>query len=164
MKNVIENRVSATFTKDELADMLDKRKDLMAIIKPKTIALNDEELASLGSMAVDNFVFVKETLKTTDEEGVALLAPGIAAMVPEFTIDVAFFDQLAAEEAAMEDLLTRIRHTKRLVAHESYKVANSVYGQYQSLAEDGIPGAAARFNLLKERYKGNGPGRPNVEE
>lgn len=164
MSNVLENRVSTSFTPDELAKLATQRNALMDILKPKTVALNEEELKSLSSMAVDNFVFVQETVKTTDAEGKSLLPPHIALMVPEMETDVTFYNQLDAEEAMMEDLLTRIRHTKRLVAHESYSVANSVYGYYQNLSADGVPGAAARVNILKDRYKGNGPGRPNVEE
>ena len=163
MSNILENRVSATFNKDEVAELAAQRNALMAVIKPKTVALNDVELGSLGSISVDNFVFVKETLKTTDAEGVSLLPPSVAGLVPELAKDVIFYEQLDAEETAMEDLLTRIRHTKRLVAHESYKVANSVYEKYQSLAEDGVPGAASRYNTLKGRYKDNGSGGRSAE-
>lgn len=57
-----------------------------------------------------------------------------------------------------------IRHTKRVVAHESYSVANKVYELYQVLSESGVPGAAARYNILKERYKDNAGGRPLDEQ
>ena len=164
MSNILENRVSTTFTPDELEKLSTQRKALMAVIKPKTVALNEAELASLSSMAVDNFVFVQETVKTSDEEGMALLPPAIAALVPELQKDADFYDQLDVEEAMMEDLITRIRHTKRLVAHESYNMANRIYGLYQSLAESGVPGAAARYNILKDRYKDNGGGRPAEEQ
>lgn len=164
MSNILENRVSTSFTQEELTKLGDQRKALMLILKPKTVALTDDELKSLSSMAVDNFVFVQETVKTTDAEGVSLLPPAIAAMVPELQTDVTFYGQLDTEEAMLEDLLTRIRHTKRLVAHESYNVANNVYGLYQSLSGAGVPGAAARYNILKERYKDNGAGRPPLEE
>lgn len=163
MANILENRVSATFTKDELTQLATQRNALMAILKPKTLALTEDELKTLSSMAVDNFVFVQEAVKTTDAEGVSLLPPAIANLVPEMQTDVLFYEQLATEETLLEDLLTRIRHTKRLVAHESYNVANSVYILYQTLAEKGVPGAAARYNLLKERYKDNGGGRPADE-
>lgn len=164
MSNILENRVSTTFTKDELTDLTSQRNALMAILKPKTVALTEDELKNLSSMAVDNFVFVQETVKTTDAEGVSILPPAIAAMIPELQTDVTFYDQLDTEEAMLEDLLTRIRHTKRLVAHESYKVANNVYSLYQTLAGSGVPGAAARYNILKDRYKDNGGGGRPVEE
>jgi hypothetical protein len=81
MANILENRVSATFSKEELDKLAVQRNAFMAIVKPKTVALNADELASLGSISVDNFVFVKDTLTNTDAEGAALLPPAIAAQV-----------------------------------------------------------------------------------
>lgn len=163
MANILENRVSNSFTKEELDQLGTHRKNLMAIVKPKTVALNADELSSLGSISVDNFVFVKDTLTSADAEGVALLPPAIGGLVTELKTDVTFFEQLDSEEAALTDLLTRIQHTKRVVAHESYKVANAIYEQYQALAAAGVPGATSRYNLLKERYKNNGAGRTAEE-
>jgi hypothetical protein len=99
-------------------------------------------------------------LNATDNEGRALVAGAFAALVPELAKDVALFEQLDAEEMQLTDLLTRIQHTKRVAAHESYKVATQLYGQYQSLTEAGVPGAVTRYNMLKERFKDNGGGRP----
>jgi hypothetical protein len=160
MSNVLENRVSTTFAKEELDKMAAQRNSFMAIIKPKTVALNETELSSLSSISVDNFVFVKDTVTATDAEGAALLPPAIATLAIELDKDVTFYEQLDAEEATLTDVLTRLQHTKRLVAHESYMVANAIYEQYQSLANAGVPGAATRYNILKERYKHNGGGRP----
>ena len=162
--NILNNRVSTTFTEDELTRLATQHKTLMEILKPKTVALTPDELKDLSGIAVDNFVFVNETKDVTDAEGISLLPPSTADMVPELHIDVTFYQQLGFEEKMLEDLLTRIRHTRRLVAHESYNVANSVYKKFQSLAEDGVPGAMARYNVLKERYKDNGGGRPTDEK
>ena len=46
------------------------------------MALNTDELSSLGSISVDNFVFVKDTLTSTDSEGNNLL-PTHPASEPE---------------------------------------------------------------------------------
>lgn len=160
MANIFENRVSTTFTQEELDQLTVQQTEYMKFIKPKTLALTQPELESLSSMAVDNFVFVKEALEATDAEGAALIAASVATMVPELEKDVTFFNQLNAQEALLTDLLTRVQHTKRVVAHESYNVANAIYGQYQSLASIGTPGAVSRYNKLKERYEDNGGGRP----
>jgi hypothetical protein len=164
MANVLENRISTTFTPDELRQMISSREDYLTALRAKTVALTPEELASLGSLAVDNFVFVQDTLKASDAEGRSMVAAAIAGMVPELEKDVALFEQLDTEELLLTDALTRIQHTKRLAAHESYKVATKLYEQYQSLADAGVPGAVARYNLLKERFKNNGGGRPADEQ
>jgi hypothetical protein len=134
----------------------------MNILRSKTLALTAEELSSLSSMAVSNFVFVKDTLQASDPEGLSLLPPAIAALVPEAGKDASVFTQFDAEELLLLDLLTRVQHTKRVAAHEAYNVATKVYEQYQMLAEAGVPGAITRYNALKERFKDNGGGRPAI--
>ena len=74
----MENRVSTTFTPDELSKLATQRKALLAVIQPKTVALNEEELSSLSSISVDNFVFVKEAVTVSDEDAAAMLPPAIA--------------------------------------------------------------------------------------
>jgi hypothetical protein len=160
MANVMENRISNTFTETELNELAAARNGYMNILKGKTLALTAEELSSLNSMAVSNFVFVKDTLQTGDAEGLALLPPAIAAMVAEAQKDAALVAQLDAEELLLQDLLTRVQHTRRVAAHEAYTVSTKVYEQYQALAEAGVPGAVTRYNALKERFAGNGGGRP----
>jgi hypothetical protein len=163
MANVLENRISITFSDAELRQLTTARNTYLNALRAKTVALTSGELGNLGSMEVSNFVFVKDTLTATDEEGRALVAGAFAALVPELAKDVALFEQLDAEEMQLTGLLTRIQHTRRLAAHESYKVATQLYGQYQSLAEAGVPGAVTRYNMLKERFKDNGGGRPKDE-
>jgi hypothetical protein len=163
MANVMENRISTTFTETELNELATARTAYMNILKAKTVALTADELDSLSSMAVSNFVFVKDTLQASDAEGLSLLPPAIAALVPEAAKDAAMFTQLDAEELLLLDMLTRIQHTKRLSAHEAYNVSTKLYQQYQVLAEAGVPGAATRYNALKERFKDNGGGRPAAE-
>ncbi len=163
MANVTENRISTRLTEKETQELANARGAYMATLRLKTMALTAVELGKLNSMAVDNFVLVKDTLQTCDAEGVSLLAPAIAAMVPEAEKDAAVFNQLDAEELFLKDMLTRVQHTKRIAAHEAYTVATKVYEQYKVLAEAGIPGAITRYDALKERFKNNGAGRPKEE-
>lgn len=163
MANVMENRISTTFTETELNELASARTAYMNVIKAKTVALTGDELFSLSSMAVSNFVFVKDTLQASDAEGISLLPPAMAALVSEATKDAAMFAQLDAEELMLQDMLTRIQHTKRLSAHEAYNASVKLYQQYQVLAEAGVPGAATRHNALKDRFKDNGGGRPAAE-
>jgi hypothetical protein len=163
MANVMENRISTTLTETELNELTIARTGYMNILRAKTLALTAEELSSLNSMAVSNFVFVKDTLQASDAEGASLLPPAIAALIPEASKDAGVFTQLDAEELLLQDLLTRVQHTKRMAAHEAYNVCTKVYEQYQMLAEAGVPGAVTRYNALKDRFKDNGGGRPKDE-
>jgi hypothetical protein len=163
MANVMENRISTTFTETELQQLKAARDAYMNILKAKTVALTADELSSLSSMAVSNFVFVKDTLQASDAEGLSMLPPAIAALVPEAGKDANVFTQLDAEELMLLDLLTRVQHTRRLVAHEAYNVCTKAYEQYRMLAEAGVPGAVTRYNALKDRFKDNGGGRPAEE-
>lgn len=163
MGNIFENRISTTFTDKELTALAAQRSAYMEGIRAKTVALTEEELASLSSMAVDNFVFVKDTLQATDGEGLSLLPPAIGILVPELEKDAALFGQLDEEELFLRDMLMRVQHTRRLAAHECYQVASAIYRQYQHLAEAGVPGAMTRYNGLKSRFAGNGGGRPKDE-
>lgn len=163
MANVMENRISTSLTEKELQEMTAGLAAYMAPLRAKTVALTPDELGSLNSLAVDNFVFVKDALQASDAEGLALLPPVLAGLVPEMQKDVDFFGQLDAEELQLLDALTLVQHTKRLVAHEAYKVATQLYAIYGQLAAAGVPGAAARYDLLKVRFKDNGGGRPKTE-
>jgi hypothetical protein len=163
MANVMENRISTTFTETELKELAIARNAYMNILRAKTLALTADELASLNSMAVSNFVFVKDTLQASDAEGLSILPPAIAALLPEAGKDAGVFTQLDTEELLLVDLLTRIQHTKRVAAHEAYNVCAKAYEQYQMLADAGVPGAVTRYNALKDRFKDNGGGRPKDE-
>jgi hypothetical protein len=156
----MENRISTRFTEKDLQNLQAGKELYMNTLRAKTLALTKAELDSLSSMAVDNFVFVKDAATASDAEGQALLPPAFATLVAEMQTDVAYFEQLDAEELQLIDTLNRVQHTKRLVAHEAYQVASNLYATYGQLAEAGVPGAAARHSALKARFKDNGGGRP----
>lgn len=164
MSNLFENRVSQRFTPEELEQAAALFASLTELYKPKTIALNKEELKTLRSLRVSNFVFVQETITTLDETGLNLLPPAIAGLTGELRKDADLFEQLGKHKAVLQDMLNRVTHTMRLVGHESYKVSNSIYDQYQLQAGDGVPGAAARYEKLKKRYSKTGVGRPKLKK
>jgi hypothetical protein len=161
MANLQNNRFSATFTQKETEQLVASRTAYLNDLRAKTVALTPDEREDLSSIAVDNFVFVQDAILCNDAEGVAMMPPAYAAMAPELVLDDTVFKQFDAEELLLLDLVQRIRDTKRLVAHEGYSVATKMYKLYKQMAEDGVPGAAARYDLLKQRFKDNGAGRPS---
>jgi hypothetical protein len=160
MANVLQNRISTTFSTTDEAALTAQHAAYSAVINPKMVTLTDEELKGIPSIDVDNYVFVNDTITTCDAEGVAMLPPNIAAQVPEMVKDYTFYKQLHAEIAWLQGVLDKLKRSQRLAAAESYTVANKIYEMYASLADAGVPGAQAKYNYLKARYKGNGPGRP----
>jgi hypothetical protein len=163
MANLQNNRFSATFTQKETDELATSRTAYSNVLRAKTVALTPEEREDFNGIEVDNYVFVKDTLHCNDAEGVAMMPPAYAAMAPELVSDNTAFDQLDAEKLLLKDLLQRVEDTQRLVAHEGYSMATKFYKLYKQMAEDGVPGAAARYELLKKRFKDNGAGRPKDE-
>jgi hypothetical protein len=162
MSNINVNRVSNTFTPAELTSLTTQHTAYSAIINAKTVTLTDEEEKALPSIDVDNYVFVKDTVAVTDAEGLAMLPPAYAALAPELNKDITFFEQLDSEENWLNAQLKRVQQTKRIVAAESYNVANKFYEQYQNLATAGVAGALPKADKLKARYGGNGGGRQST--
>jgi hypothetical protein len=162
MANINVNRVSNTFTAAELTSLGTAHTTYSGIINGKTITLTKEEEAALPGIDIDNYVFVKDALSVTDAEGLAMLPPAFAAPAPELVKDVSFFEQLDSEENWLMAQITRVQQTKRVVAAESYKVANVLYNQYQNLADAGVAGAQTKAEKLAARYKNNGGGRQST--
>lgn len=160
MANILENRISTSFTTAEETALTAQHAAYAAIINPKMVTLTDDELKGLPSIDVDNYVFVNDTITVTDAEGVAMLPPNIAAQIPKMAKDYTFYKQIDAEIAWLLGIVDKLKRTQRLAAAESYAVANKIYEMYGSLADAGVPGAQAKYDYLKARYKGNGGGRP----
>ena len=162
MSNITVNRVSTTFSDAELKGIEATHIDHAKVIDPKMATMTDEQAARANSIDVANLVFVKDTIKANDAEGVAMMPPAIAALAPELEKDDTFFDQLDAEEKWLLGRLEKIRETKKVVADEAYSVALVFYNLYQSLAAAGISGAQAKYEQLKSRFN-NGGGRPDAK-
>ena len=156
MANILQNRVSNTFTAAEETLLITKKSDYAAIIDAKTIALTESELKTLSSIAVENKVFVDDTIRVADAEMLAMLPPSIGALVPELIKDKTFYEQLDAEEAWLKGRLVRVVQTKRLLAHEAYSVSLKIYEILGALASAGVPGAQAKYDILSERFKSAG--------
>ena len=156
MANILQNRVSNTFTAAEETLLITKKSDYAAIIDAKTIALTESELKTLSSIAVENKVFVDDTIRVADAEMLAMLPPSIGALVPELIKDKTFYEQLDAEEAWLKGRLVRVEQTKRVLAHEAYSVSLKIYEILGALASAGVPGAQAKYDILAERFKSAG--------
>ena len=156
MANILQNRISTTFTAAEETSLITKKSDYAAIIDGKTIALTESELKTYTSIDVENQVFVDDTIRIADAEMVAMLPPSIAALVPELVKDKTFYEQLDGEAAWLKGRLVRVEQTQRLLGHESYSVSLKIYDILGVLASAGVPGAQAKYDILSERFKNTG--------
>jgi hypothetical protein len=160
MSNILQNRISTTFTTTEEAALAVQHTAYSAIINPKMVTLTEDQLAKMPSIDVDNYVFVGDTITVSDTEGVAMLPPSIGSLVAEMVKDYTLYKQIDVEIAWHMAQIVLLQQTQRLAAYESYTVANKIYELFKSLAEAGVPGAQAKYDFLKARYKSKGAGRP----
>jgi len=155
MANVIENRISTTISAADETAMGTAADTITPILESCTIALEENERASLFSLDEANKVFAEEALQEALNHGDILPQP-VQSLVPEMQKDLTLFNQLDELESGLNQWLIRIKDTKRLTAHESYKVALTIYTMYEALAKVAVPGAKASYDRLKERFARQG--------
>ena len=126
-------------------------------LDPILQTLTDEQRESLLSLNVDNKVFVEEALEEITSNGAILPSAVNATFLAN---DLAFFNQLNGLEGQLENLLQRIRDTKRVAGHEAYAMALTIYTLYKALAASGVAGAQASADKLGERFAQQGGGAP----
>jgi hypothetical protein len=158
MANITENRISLVISDTDVTALETAAGQVSTIINANTIALEDDERASLFSLDEANKVFAEEALQEAQANG-SILPPVVQGLVPELAKDLTLFMQLDNfENTQINQWLQRVKDTKRLSAHESYKVALIIYGIYEALAKAGVPGAQASYDRLKQRFMNRGGG------
>ncbi len=162
MANITENRISTTITPADETILNTATATITPVLESYTIALEEVERASLFSLDEANKVFAEEAYQEADTNGSILPVP-LQNLIPEMRKDLTLFNQLDQMESGLNQWVTRIKDTKRLAAHESYKVALTIYTMYEALAKAGVPGAQASYDRLKERFLNRGAGAPPAD-
>lgn len=155
MSNLNRNLVNNEFTNTELTNLQTAKTSYDAILKTKVVSITDEQLIKIPSIDIDNYVFCKDTFKTLDPAGIAMLPPHLTNRVADAQKDLKLFEQLEIEEQWLLEQLDRVKRTKRVAGSEVYTFCNAVYGGYVSAAEAGVDGAQAKLDALKPRYLKN---------
>ncbi|MGE0638370.1 MAG: hypothetical protein AB7G44_09645 [Bacteroidia bacterium] len=157
MANITDNLLNTSIPAAGLAAVQTGITGIATVLDPITHTLIDEQRESLLSLNVDNKVFVEEALVEITTNGAILPSAVNAAFLAN---DLLFFNQLSGIETQLENLLIRIKDTKRLAGHEAYAMALTIYTLYKALAAAGVPGAQQSADKLGERFNQQGGGAP----
>lgn len=155
MANITSNLLNTTIPVIDLGTVQTSLAGISTTLGGVLRALTDDERASLFSLDENNKVFVEEALNEITTNG-ALLPSAVSATF--LASDLELFNQLDGLESQVENLLTRIKDTKRLAGHESYAMSLTIYTLYKSLAAVGVAGAQQSADRLGERFQQQGGG------
>ena len=156
MANITDNRLSLTISNADLTTVNTAGATINTTLS-FLIALTEEERERLFGVNVNNKVFIEEALEEAQNNGTIL--PGYI-QVAELEKDLTLFNQLGDLLSYLRNLLQKMEDTQRLAGHEAYALSLAIYQLYKSAAEAGIPGAAASYNRLKERFDNPRPTPP----
>jgi len=156
MANITDNRLSLTISNADLTTVNTAGQTIDTTLS-FLIALTEEERERLFGVNVNNKVFIEEALEEAQNNGSIL--PGYI-QVAELEKDLTLFNQLGDLLSYLRNLLQKMEDTQRLAGHEAYALSLAIYQLYKSAAEAGIPGAAASYNRLKERFDNPRPTPP----
>ena len=148
MANITDNRLSLTISPADLTTV-NTAGQTIATTLSFLIALTEEERERLFGVNVNNKVFIEEAFEEAQNNGTIL--PGYI-QVAELEKDLTLFNQLGDLLSYLRNLLQKMEDTQRLAGHEAYALSLAIYQLYKSAAEAGIPGAAASYERLRERF------------
>jgi hypothetical protein len=157
MANISNNLVNNIMTPAEVAAAAGAVQTVDTSIASVAHTLIDEERGSYFSLDVNNKVFAEEALQEATSNGSMLPS---AVNVTYLSNDLTAFNQLDSLESQLEGVLRKVRDSKRVVGHEAYAMALTIYTLYRSLAAVGIPGAQQSADRLGERFAQQRQGGP----
>lgn len=148
MSNTPQNKLSAAMSEK---DILAVKKSIADIVKsmPFLIGLSEGEKKRMTKMNTANKVFVEDVIKTYDS--IKPILPNFIS-VDEVSRDLQLFDQLDEVEVQVEELLEKVRSTRRLAGSEAYSSALMIYQLLKTASKAGVPGSAANYSFLKSRF------------
>ncbi|WP_341836392.1 hypothetical protein WJU16_00640 [Chitinophaga pollutisoli] len=153
-----QNRLSASMAEKDLQSV---KKSLAELTKsmPFLIGLNALEKKRLTKINTSNKVFVEDIIKTFDLN--KSIIPNFISQ-DEIAKDLTLFHQLDEIEFQLSEILEKVRCTRKLAGSEAYGAALMIYQLIKTATKAGVPGAAASFELLKDRFSAS-TGRPKKE-
>lgn len=159
MTNILNNRVSATLTTEQIADVkaaLQKVRDTL----PFLIGLTNDERQSLPKMSKVNRGFTDDAINAISNN--AAMFPAYLD-VAELRKDLQLYDQLDELVALANQACELLRDTQMLAGSEAYATALTGYKLVAAAATSGVPGAKTVYDTLKKRFEGQGVNANGVE-
>ena len=141
------------------ADIADVKKSITDIYgkMPFLIGPTTDERVTLPKISENNKVFVGDSINT-----LANNAPMLPAYlnVANIKSDITLYEQLDELEMLALQLVEKIQDTRMLCGSEAYVSSLTAYRLFEAAASAGIPGADAVYDVLKQRFAGQGPTGP----
>lgn len=160
MANLSNNRLDFTLSQSDVTaindsiDTLNSRLDFL-------IGLTVTERISLPAIDVGNKAFTEDAINAATSN--ELLLPGYIS-VTAMKNDLDLFNQLEPIKVKLNQILEKINDTQLLAGSEAYVAALTVYKLFGSAADAGIPGTDTIYDLLKQRFAGQGgTGKPATD-
>lgn len=125
-------------------------------------ALNDDQRRRYTGMDVDNRVFVETVLDVMASSGASVLPASF--QLATLQVDYDLFEQVKSVLTRVAQVQRKLEDLLRISAHEAFTYALAVYAIYETMSKAGSEDARAGFELMRERFTGQGGGRPAEEE
>lgn len=162
MANLNINRLNSDITDVAKTAIQTDLNNLLTTLDPFTTTLVQEERNTLLSLQEENFVFAQEAISQAVLLS-DLIPPAMSTLVSDLQNDIDLYTTLRSiEDGLLRQINNRIADSRRLAGHEAYLGALAVYKLIGAMASMGVEGADPAYQLLKERFAGQG-GRPPGE-
>ena len=160
MANLSENRLNEVLDPAVLNAAITALDAFMAGL-PEGV-LNDDQRRRYTGMDVDNRVFVETVLDVMASSGASVLPASF--QLATLQVDYDLFEQVKSVLTRVAQVQRKLEDLLRISAHEAFTYALAVYAIYETMSKAGSEDARAGFELMRERFAGQGGGRPAEEE
>ena len=156
MANLTENRLNEVLDPAVLTTALTALDTFMAALPEG--ALNDDQRRRYTGMDVDNRVFVETAVNVMRGSGASVLPATFQLTTLQNDYDL--FEQLQMVSERTSALQRKLDDLSRIAAHEAYTYALAIYAIYEAMSRAGSEDARAGYELMRERFAGQGGSRP----
>ena len=160
MSSLTENRLNEVLDPAVLTTALTALNDFMDALPAG--ALNDDQRRRYTGMDVDNRVFVETVLNVLSGSGASVLPATF--QLPVLQNDYNLFEQVQMVSERTTALQRKLDDLSRTAAHETYTYALAIYTIYEAMSKAGSEEARAGYELMRERFVGQGGSRPTDGE
>lgn len=160
MANLSNNRLDFTLSQSDVTAINDSIDALNSSLD-FLIGLTVTERITLPAIDVNNKAFTEDAINAATSN--ETLLPGYISVVA-MKNDLDLFNQLEPIKIKLNQILEKINDTQLLAGSEAYTSALAIYKLFGSAADAGVPGTDTIYDLLKQRFAGQGgTGKPATD-
>jgi hypothetical protein len=156
MSTTQSNRVSVTLTDQQLSDVRTAFKTITGLM-PFLTGLTPEERQAIPKINDSNKTFTEDAIVSAVNN--ADLLPGYFSSA-EMQNDLTLYKQLDEFSLLASQLSEKIDDTRMIAGSEAYINALTMYRLMEAASKAGVPGSDAVYDLLKQRFAGQGGSGP----